>query len=690
MSELVLSSRAAVPAAAEDLQSDRWSFGQDSDDLMLSHDMGIGTTCLRLTSTQAATIRALGAATECVRITARATRRVELVLVGKKTGIGLWGGLASRSDDAEGVMAALQKALGFAEQIVSEVNSLVVIIDRNHKVRRFNRLCEEGSGMKEADLIGIDAHKLFLPASHQAEARAHIASFFEKGESYETSTPVDSLLGQRQIQWRNKLIRGSADEDTYVVCSGIDITEELAGKRRLYEQATKDRVTRLPNGLASRQRLEELVDLGLPVAFMTLVVLNYRQLRGMLGLTQSERLMKQVADALVQAVPADWMVSRAGGPEFQLQADGTRSDAELVAVGDEILSALAKTFMVAGVQVHLQAAVGVARFPDHAVTADDLEMAADAAMHAAMTRSRSGLQLYESRMREELAEGLWLDSQLREALAREQLELWYQPKVSLVDGTVETVEALIRWNHPEIGYIAPDRFIPRAEATGIIVEIGRWVMQAAARQAKSWAGMGLSLRVSVNVSAKQVAHDPFLIDALKAAHDHCDGFIDVELTESSFLEDGLAARAFIESSRALGCGVHLDDFGAGYSSLGQLAGLDLTAVKLDRSFIAGGGDSPKRHALLTAISSLAKGLGLEVIAEGVETEEMADVLRRLGVQYAQGWLYSKALPAEVLASWLSQQRPSTAAMSDDLRAPVRTPGSTANSGEIAPHPTLQM
>jgi len=653
MPPTALRSKSLKIASMEDIQSPRWSFGLDSDVLTLSQDMGIGTNCVRLSASQAKSIRAWGAATEYVRIKGRGKSAVDLVLVGKKTGAGLWSGLASRADDVDAVSAALQKALGYAEQIVSEVNSLVVVIDRNFKIRRFNRLCEERSGMREVDLIGVDAHKLFLPVSHQAEARADIADFFEKGESYETVRPIHTLQGLRQIHWRNKLIRGGSEEDNYLVCSGVDITDDLANRQRLYTQATHDAMTGLPNGRASRERLEAAIAGGRPVLFMALVLMNYRPLRGLLGLTRSEKLMKQVADAVVKVVPPDWIVSRPGGPEFRLQAEGARVHGELEAVSAAILRALSQTFAVAGLQVRLHSAIGAARFPEHGATADELEIAADAAMHTAFTRAGSSFELYASRMRDELAEGLWLDSRLHQALEQGELALWYQPKVNLIDGSVRSVEALVRWKHPEIGFIGPDRFIPRAEASGLIVPIGRWVVKTAARQAKAWAAEGRSMRVSVNVSAVQVTYDPTLIDALKAAQKLCGGLLDVELTESSFLDDAQAAQVFIMRCRTLGCGVHLDDFGTGYSSLGQLAGLELTAVKLDRAFIADRGNLPKQHALLEAISRLAQALGLDVIAEGVETEEMALLLKRIGVQYAQGWHYSKALPADELMARLA-------------------------------------
>ena len=529
--------------------STRWSLGQDSDVLTLSQDLGTGTRCVELTPDQCHEVRDLGAAQQCLQITVAGASPVELVLVGKRIGAGLWGGWASRADDAAGVVAAVQRALVFAEQILAE---------------------------------------------------------------------------------------------------------EMASRQRLYERATRDPATGLPNGRASRLCLEEAIADGASVTVMTLGVLNYRSLRGMLGMSQSEELMKQVAMAIGKLVPPDWTLCRLGGPEFRLHADGARSDGELATLGARILRQFAQTFFMGHAEIRLQAAIGAARVPDDASTVDELEVAADAAMHAAMSCTGDKFQVYARRMHEELAEGLWLDAQLHEALDQNELELWYQPKVDLRDGSVGSVEALIRWRHRDGRYIAPDKFIPRAEASGFIVSIGRWVVKTAAQQAAAWSRMGRPLRVSVNVSAKQVTHDPSLVELLQAAQAECGGLMDIELTESSFLEDPRAAQSFIQRCRALGCGVHLDDFGTGYSSLGQLALLELTAVKLDRSFISTGAEESRQRALLAAISGLAQALALDVIAEGVETEEMAVKLRSLGVQCAQGWHYCKAVPAGALMAWLGQ------------------------------------
>lgn len=408
----------------------------------------------------------------------------------------------------------------------------------------------------------------------------------------------------------------------------------------------------LPNSCASRRHLEIVVQLGRPVTFMALVVINYRPLRGILGITQSENLMKHVAAVAARTLPKNWKVSRPGGPELWLHVDGAPSDEELIIIGDDVLREMSANISIAGISVLVDVAIGFARFPEHAATADELEVAADAAMYAAITQPGSHVQLYTSSMRDHLAEGLWIDAQLNHALIRNEFELWYQPKVSLVDGTVSSVEALIRWRHPEIGYIAPDKFIPRAETTGAIVQIGRWVIETAAHQAKKWASGGRPLRISVNVSAKQVTHDLALIDNIKAAQNHCDSLIDIELTESIFLGGTPSTMAFIQGCRKLGCGIHLDDFGSGYSSLAQLANLDLTALKLDRAFIADCGNADRQLALLRAVCSLASALGLAVIAEGVETEAMARKLAALGVPYAQGWHYSKALSATALSAWL--------------------------------------
>ena len=246
----------------------------------------------------------------------------------------------------------------------------------------------------------------------------------------------------------------------------------------------------------------------------------------------------------------------------------------------------------------------------------------------------------------------WLDQNLRLALENGQFELFYQPKVNLADRTTGSVEALIRWTHPERGNIPPDEFIGRCESNGLIIPLGHWIIDAAALQAAEWRDQGHAVRIAINVSANQLA-DSELLQKLRAAQARANGLLDIELTESCLMSNQDKTLELLHQCRELDFGVHLDDFGTGYSSLSVLAKLPLTMIKLDRAFVREISNEGNGKALLKSMISMAKELGLAVVAEGVETQEQADFLSGQDVALAQGWLYAPAMPVKKFNQWLS-------------------------------------
>jgi cyclic di-GMP phosphodiesterase Gmr len=263
-------------------------------------------------------------------------------------------------------------------------------------------------------------------------------------------------------------------------------------------------------------------------------------------------------------------------------------------------------------------------------------------------------------MNRKVAEYMWLDTNLRRGLDEGQLSLCYQPKIALASGTVQGVEALVRWNSPERGQIMPGEFIRYAEESGLIGALGQWVMRTAADQAAIWKERGLNLRVAINVSPRQLADTAVVRhfrEALEQAKlDPC--LIDIELTESCLIEDEAAALERIQQFRQLGAQVHLDDFGTGYSSLSQLGRIPLDVIKLDRSFVHAIHENPKSQALVRSMVAVAQELNLKVVAEGIETVAEERFMQDLGVDYVQGYLYAHAMPAADFEAWLRErQRP---------------------------------
>ncbi len=283
---------------------------------------------------------------------------------------------------------------------------------------------------------------------------------------------------------------------------------------------------------------------------------------------------------------------------------------------------------------------------------------ADTAMYVAKEAGKRTYRVFTQEMNQKVAKAMWLDTNLRKALEEKQFVLHYQPLVDIATGDIQSVEALIRWQSPERGLVGPVEFIRHAEEFGLIGSLGRWVMEAAAKQAVQWQAKGLNMRVSINVSARQLS------DLNVANHfgEICDsvglkpGLLDVELTESCFIEDEDRVLSLMEQFRKLGARIYLDDFGTGYSSLAQLARLPFDVIKLDRSFVTSVDSDTNAQALVSSVFTLAKALGFSVVAEGVETDAQAAFLRQAGIERAQGYLYAKPMPAHDLEAWIIEKR----------------------------------
>jgi len=331
---------------------------------------------------------------------------------------------------------------------------------------------------------------------------------------------------------------------------------------------------------------------------------------------------------------------------------------QLEATAERIIERLREPFRQELIEVYTSCSIGIAMYPQHGEDLDSVVRSADIAMYVAKEAGRHTYRVFQPDMDRRNADYVWLDTNLRKALAEGHLMLYYQPKLAGRGGDVDSVEALLRWRSPERGMICPSVFIPYAEESGLISQLGVWVMREAARQAAAWKRDGLNLRVAVNMSARQLDDKGVVSEFMRAVSDAgldpC--LLDIELTESCLIEDEVAAIELMKQFRQLGARVHLDDFGTGYSSLSQLARIPLDAIKLDASFVRGVNENPVSQALARAIVAVARTLELKVIAEGVETQEETAFLDTLGVDAKQGYLYAKPMPAAEFTAWLAQRR----------------------------------
>jgi diguanylate cyclase (GGDEF)-like protein len=386
---------------------------------------------------------------------------------------------------------------------------------------------------------------------------------------------------------------------------------------------------------------------------------RFKLINDSLGHGAGDSLLKQVSQRLASITRGSDMVARAGGDEFLLLLRDASQTAEIEALINRWMKTLSQPYSVAGLELHVSPSIGVARYPTDGRGAEQLVARADEAMYHAKRHGRNTFKFFDSSIMGFSRERLEIEGELRAALAQGQLALHYQPKVDIGSGETRAVEALIRWNHPQRGCILPGEFIPIAEESGLILEIGDWVIREACRQARIWQISGMPfLRVAVNVSPLQFRQANFVkkLSAALLKHQLDPTYLEIELTEATLMSNAESSVALLKELSALGVVVAIDDFGTGYSSMSYLQRFPVDKLKIDRSFISDLATNPGDASIVRAIISLAHGLQLKVIAEGVESEEQLAILRRMGCDQYQGFFRSAAVPPTEVERLLRSSR----------------------------------
>ena len=607
---------------------------------------------------QAALIRQLTVITSSIAMTLPLYGvDVPVHLVGRKINKNEWAGTASAWNDTPSVARDLAQGLSFAEQVVSEANSVIVILDQNGNIQRFNRLSEEYTGLKEQEVIGQNVFKLFMSRSEAAASKRNITGFFRNGSSYEVERWIKTRKGQRLFLFRNKFVHsGSGKNEIFLICSGTDITEERRAQERLRVLANTDTITGLPNRNAIHELISDAItargDTQVGVVYLDLD--NFKKVNDAYGHMFGDQLLQAVALAILSCLDEGQTLARLGGDEFIVLATDT-SQGALEAMASRILTRLRQPFRIGLIEVYTGCSLGIALAPQHGNDRESVIRNADTAMYTAKENARGKFCVFSPEMNQRVFEYLWLDTNLRKALDNDQLLIHYQPKITW-RGEVRSLEALVRWQSPERGLIPPMEFISYAEESGLIVPLGRWVMLDVVRQVAKWRDKGINLRVAVNVSARQLADQTIFSDLKQALKDlsfeYCP--IDVELTESCLIENEELALSVIQQFSRLGAQIHLDDFGTGYSSLSQLARFPIDAIKLDQAFVRDIHKQSISQSLVRAIVAVAQALNLQVIAEGVESAKEDAFLTKNGVNERQGFLFAKPMPAAAFERWLKR------------------------------------
>jgi diguanylate cyclase (GGDEF)-like protein len=425
-------------------------------------------------------------------------------------------------------------------------------------------------------------------------------------------------------------------------------------------QALHDPLTDLPNRSSFDDTLQRRAAQDrrqAPRAAVLLIDLDrFKEVNDTLGHQAGDELLRQIGPRLHGVVPDGATISRFGGDEFAVLLPEVADEAEAHAVALRLSHSIEEPFRVDGFNLEVQASIGVALFPDHGTLSDELIKRADIAMYVAK-RLQTGAEIYDPEQDHHSTRRLELVSELRKAIMDGEIVLYYQPKLDLATGRVQSAEALVRWMHPRLGLVPPSEFVPVAEHTGLIRPLTSYVLTTAVRQAAAWRTAGREIAVAVNLSARNL-HDGGIITEVPVNLSRFglpSRLLRLEITESSIMADPVRARKSLDALHDMGVGLSIDDFGTGYSSLAYLQNLPVSEIKIDRSFVMNLVDNLADQAIVRSTIELAKNLGLTSTAEGVETEEALCWLRRTGCDQAQGYHVARPMTAESMNRWLDER-----------------------------------
>jgi diguanylate cyclase (GGDEF)-like protein len=442
-----------------------------------------------------------------------------------------------------------------------------------------------------------------------------------------------------------------------------DVSATRAMSLQMSHLAAHDFLTDLPNRMLLHDRLTQAIASarrhGHHLAVLFLDLDRFKHVNDSLGHEIGDNLLQSVAARLATCVRRSDTVSRQGGDEFLILLSEIERADDAAAVARKVIAAVTAPHAVADHDLHVTTSIGISIFPDDGPDAETLIKSADTAMYCAKDGGRNGYQFFTPEMNARAVERQWIETGLRRALDRQQFVLHYQPKMNLETGAMSGAEALIRWRHPERGLILPTQFVPIAEDSGLILQIGRWVLREACREARTWIDAGRPMAVAVNISAVELRDPDFLDHVCAALKENRlePRYLELELTESVLMQHTGSTASVLQTLRDMGVQIAIDDFGTGYSSLSYLQKFPVDTLKVDRSFIHEITANPDCAPIVSAVISMGKSLNHRVIAEGVETWQQLAFLQAQQCGEGQGFYFSPPLAAEDFASLLQTDVP---------------------------------
>jgi diguanylate cyclase (GGDEF)-like protein/PAS domain S-box-containing protein len=587
----------------------------------------------------------------------------------------------------------MQKQLSESERlhryIVNTSPDIIYILDQDGNFSFINERIESLLGFSKEEIVG--KHYSFLVHHDDMEQAKYV--FNERRVGSRASKNIELRLkckdssNSRQFKNRTLPIELSAmgmyvgkgmSTNSYTGTYGVarDVTERKIAEETINFQAYHDLLTKLPNRALLRDRLNLAInqakreDEKLAVMFLDLD--RFKNINDSLGHLIGDELLQQVSIRLKECIRAGDTLARFGGDEFTLMLPKLKDaydDSRKLA--EKITATLKQPFYVDGHQLYVSASIGIALYPQDGTNMDNLIKHADVAMYHVKGLGKNGYQFYSTEMNAPYIKKLSLDTGIHKALENNEFGLVYQPQINIRTGEIVGVETLLRWNHPEHGTISPAEFIPFAEESGLIIDIGHWVLKTACAELSRWRIAGLpEIRMAINISARQLMEDNIVKDILDIVKDydipgHC---LELEITENAIMDDMDSVIRKLQELSSHGINIAIDDFGTGYSSLSYLHKLPIQTLKIDRTFLKESRINKGDNTIINTIVAMAKGLNLNVIAEGVETQTQLDYLRDIECTEAQGYLFGKPLPSDVISQLLLQE-------------PYSTPGTRSDSNK---------
>lgn len=530
----------------------------------------------------------------------------------------------------------------------------IVITDADFHVVAINNGYSEITGFSEQEVLGTVPHEL-NPEYLDADRHNSIQSMLASEGRWRGEIESRRRNGENYPEWVTiTCVRNDDNQVVNYVLVFADISDSKRAQQTLHEMVNRDALTGLPN----RRLLNELTSHALRraereknnLAILFIDLDRFKIINDTLGHQVGDKLLVEVSARLSSVMRESDTVARLGGDEFLVMMDSLRDVEDASRVAKKVVSALQAEFMIDGKEIYIGASVGISVYPSDGDDVNSLIKAADIAMYQVKSSGKNGYRFYSAEMSQSAMERFNMELQLRRALERNQFEMVYQPQVSLQTGKIIGAEALVRWQHPELGTVSPAKFIPLAEETGLVTQIGEWVLRESARQAAEWVAQGLGLQsISVNVSGVQVQRSNFpdVVFGILVETGCEPELLELEITESIVMNNTENVISTFNRIKQTGVRLAIDDFGTGYSSLSYLKRLPLDKLKIDQSFVRDITQDADDRAIAGAVIALARSLELTVIAEGVEKREQQDMLKQMGCDDGQGYLYGKPVNAEV-------------------------------------------